>query len=149
MRQATEDEISSFSADLVDFIHHSKIFSGIDRAACESLLPRLEKIILEQGEILFEMGDPSDCLYLLVHGQLTAILNTSQIKKKIVGTIDIGETVGELGVLSNQPRSLTIRAAVQSKILKLPRKQFTEFCIEQPNFMAHIIDLIISRSQNT
>lgn len=149
MRDEPETSKSSFAADLIEVIQHSKIFADIDRAACESLLPRLERIVLKQGETLFEQGDPSDCLYILVDGQLMAQLLTSEGKNKIVGTIEKGETVGELGALSNQPRSLTIRAAIDSRILKLPRKQFEEFCKEQPNFIARIIDLIVSRSQNT
>ncbi|MHB1948050.1 MAG: patatin-like phospholipase family protein [Gammaproteobacteria bacterium] len=140
---------SSFASDLIELILHSKIFSGIDRKACEFLLPRLERIFLPQGDILFEQGDASDCLYILVDGQLIALLQTKESKQKVVGTVEKGETVGELGALSNQPRSLTIRAAVDSRLLKLPRKEFEVFCKEQPNFIARIIDLIIERSQNT
>lgn len=148
MKKANHHD-KSFAVNLIEVIHHSKIFSEIDRRACESLLPRLEKVILHQGQILFEQGDPSDCLYIVVEGQLTAMLLTAEGKFKVVGTVDKGETVGELGALSNQPRSLTIRAGVECKLLKLPRKEFEEFCKEQPKFIARIIDLIIFRSQNT
>lgn len=149
MRDANEEEKNLFAADLIEIIHHSKIFAEIDRSACESLLPRLERVILDQAEVLFEQNDPSDCLYILIDGQLTAMLLTTEGKYKVVGTVDKGETVGELGVLSNQPRSLTIRASTTCKLLKLPRKQFEDFCKEQPKFMARVIDLIVTRSQNT
>lgn len=139
----------SFASNLIEIILHSKIFSEIDRNACEFLLPRLERIFLPQGDILFEQGDPSDCLYILIDGQLIASLRSDKDKPKIVGTVEKGETVGELGALSNQPRSLTIRAATDCRLLKLPRKEFEVFCKEQPKFIAHIIDLIIERSQNT
>ena len=99
--------------------------------------------------MLFEQGDASDCLYILVEGQLRAILLTNEGKQKIVGTIEKGETVGELGALSNQPRSLSVRASVDSRLLKLPHKEFEKFCKEQPAFVSRIIDLIINRSQNT
>lgn len=140
---------NSFSADLVEIIQSSKVFAGIDTAACEALLPSLERIILNQGETLFEQGDPSDCLYILVDGQLIAQLLSHEGINKIVGTIDKGETVGELGALSSRHRSLTVRAAVDSKLLKLNRDKFEQFCIEQPGFISGIIDLIITRSQNT
>lgn len=149
MRDSPGQEKSSFAADLIDIIQHSRIFAEIDRAATEALLPRLQKIFLSQGEILFEQGDPSDCLYILVDGQLMAMLHTNEGKQKNVGTVEKGETVGELGALSNQPRSLTIRATVDSKLLKLPRKEFEIFCKDQPSVISHIIDLIVYRSQNT
>ncbi|MHB1948051.1 MAG: patatin-like phospholipase family protein [Gammaproteobacteria bacterium] len=149
MNSGDDENQNGFAANLIDIILHSKIFSSIDRSACEALLPRLERITLPQGDILFEQGDPSDCLYILVEGQLIAIIHTHEGKNKIVGTIEKGETVGELGALSNQPRSLTIRASTNSKLLKLSHKQFEVFCKEQPQFISRIIDLIITRSQNT
>lgn len=149
MKKAKDKDIESFASDLIEVIQNSKIFSEIDRAACESLLPHLERIILKQGDVLFEQGDPADCLYILVDGQLLASMLTAEGKHQIVGTIEKGEIVGELGALSTQPRSLTIRAAIDSRLLKFPRTQFEAFSKEQPKFIAQIIDLIISRSQNT
>jgi NTE family protein len=139
----------SFAINLVDLIQQSKIFQGIGREACERLLPRLEKLSLKQGEILFKEGDSSDCLYILADGQLMAVLTTPEGKQKIVGIIEKGETVGELGALSNQPRSVTIRAATNCHILKFPQKEFEWFSKEYPSFVSHIINLIINRSQNT
>lgn len=149
MNSGVDENQNGFTANLIDIILHSKIFSSIDRSACEALLPRLERIKLSQGEILFEQGDPSDCLYILVEGQLIAVIHTEEGKNKVVGTIEKGETVGELGALSNQPRSLMIRASTDCKLLKLSRKEFEAFCTEQPKFILQIIELIIIRSQNT
>lgn len=140
---------SAFAADLIEIIQNSKIFSEVDRAACESLLPRLAKVTLKQGDILFEQGSVSDCLYILVEGQLLASLSTPDGKQKIVGTVEKGETVGELGALSNQPRTLTIRAAVDSRLLKLTRHELEEFGAVHPKIISRIIDLIITRSQTT
>lgn len=149
MNSGVDENQNGFTANLIDIIHNSKIFATIDRSACEALLPRLERIKLVQGEILFEQGDPSDCLYILVEGQLIALIHTEEGKNKVVGTVEKGETVGELGALSNQPRSLTIRASIDCKLLKLSHKQFEIFCHEQPKFISRIIDLIITRSQST
>ena len=149
MNDANPNDESSFAADLINIIQTSKIFSEIDRTALEVLLPRLEKVTLHQGEALFEQGDSSDCLYILVDGHLIASLLTSEGKQKIVGSIERGETIGELGALSNQPRTLTVRSATDCRLLKLSQKIFNEFGKTQPKFVARIIDLIIQRSQNT
>jgi NTE family protein len=149
MTNKHDNDNELFAADLVSVIHSSRIFSTVDRAACEKLLPRLEKIILLQGNILFEQGDPSDSLYILIDGQLVSMLLTPEGKQKIVGTIEKGETVGELGAISNQPRSSTIRATANCKLLKLSRNEFDEFSKENPGFITRVIDLIITRSQNT
>lgn len=148
MTPDSSDE-NSFAAGLIDVIQHSKLFAELDRASCEALLPKLEKLSLKQGEILFNQGDSSDCLYILVEGQLIATLLTPEGKQKIIGTVERGETVGELGALSSQPRSLTIKAAVDSHILKFPREEFEKFGRDQPKFISRVVELVINRSQNT
>lgn len=134
---------------LINIIHHSKIFSEIDRKACLSLLRHLERMTLAQGEVLFNQYDSSDCLYILAVGQLTCSLISFEGKQKIVGIVDQGETVGELGAISSEPRSLSARASTDCVLLKLPREEFNKFAQENPKFVLRIVDLIVNRSQNT
>src|SRR5579872_4224090 len=111
------------NSEIIEIIKQSKIFSGIDHSASENLLSRFEKVKIDQGEILFEQNEPSDSLYILIEGHLIATLKTSDGKPKIIGIIEKGETVGEMGALSQQPRSLTIRATSDSFLLKLTQNQ--------------------------
>lgn len=135
--------------DLIEIIKQSKIFSGIDNEACQHLLSRFEKIILPQGTVLFEQDEPSDSLYILIEGHLIATLRTIDGKQKIIGIIEKGETVGEMGALSNQLRTLTISSTADSFLLKLTKNQLEAFFKDYPSTIFHIIDIIISRSQST
>lgn len=132
---------------ILNVMQNSRIFAGVDRAVCAALLPKLQKIHLKQGQTLFAQGDISDCLYIVIEGQLLATLLSRGGKQKMVGTVEEGETVGELGTLSHQPRTLTVRAAVDSLLLKFPRLEFENFCKEQSRFTAKVIELVIQRSQ--
>lgn len=144
------DNKNSSDYNLINLIQKTPLFSKLDEAACQSLLPYLEHFTLKQGEILFHQGDPSDSLYILLDGQLIATLAMhSDEPKKIIGTIEKGETVGELGALSNQPRALGLHAAIDSQLLKFPRAHFHEFIKTHPAIISHIIEIIINRSQNT
>lgn len=135
--------------ELIEIIQQSKLFAGMDSAACKALLSRFEKVTLPQGEILFEQDHPSDSLYALVEGHLIATLRTQDGKHRIIGIIEKGETVGEMGALSNQLRSLTVRATADSFLLKLTKNQLEAFFKDYPNTIFHIINIIISRSQTT
>lgn len=134
---------------LISIIQKNKIFADIERQACENLIEKLISIQLNQGDVLFEQGQPSDCLYILAKGQMIASLETAEGNHKVIGSIDVGEIVGEFGVISKQPRSLTIRAIKDSILLKLTKTQFDAFCKENTKFITRIIDLIILRSQNS
>lgn len=134
---------------LLDLLSQTKLFSRLERSVCELILPLFDIVALKKGEVLFELGDASDSLFIVVEGQLVALLPPSGGKQQVIGTIEKGETVGELGALSNQPRSLTVHAANEVFLLRLTREAFQSFCEKYPGIIFPMIELIISRSQNT
>lgn len=149
MSEENSKNKKEITADLIEVMQHSNLFSEIDHKAYNGLISRLERVTLEAGETLFKQDDPSDAIYVVVDGQLTAHLLTREGKHKIVGTVEKGETVGELGALSQQKRSLTVSAVVDTRLLKMDNQNFRDFCYENQSFISKVIDLIIARSQNT
>src|SRR5690348_15757256 len=99
--------------DLINLIKSNKIFSPLDDSACKQISPKFTKVELNHDEFLFYQGDPADAVYLLVSGKLSAISTSTNGSEKIVGHIDPGETVGESGALTNEPRSLSIKALTE------------------------------------
>lgn len=124
-----------------------KIFSSLSKKMRERILTKFDRINLNQGEVLFYQGDSSDCLYLLASGELSATLTLPSGETQLVNYIVAGETVGELGALSNEPRSLTIKASKNSTLFKLLAKDFILICQKYPRIMFETINPIIARSQ--
>jgi len=133
--------------DLLNAVRSCKVFASLDKKVCQAVLPKFEKIALNKGEILFNQGDPSDCLYLLLQGKLSAVITTALGQSKSISFIEPVETVGELGALSNEPRSLTIKASKASLLFKLKSGDFVNLCHLYPAVMFATIHPIIARSQ--
>jgi CRP-like cAMP-binding protein len=60
----------------------------------------------ETGEILFSQGDPSDFAVLIRSGSAD-VLRDAGGDAIVLGRVQAGEFVGEMGVLDGQPRSAT------------------------------------------
>ncbi len=133
---------------IAELLKKSRIFAALDEEARLRLASKLIPRDLQKGEVLFYQGDPSDSIYLLVSGMLSAQLTTAAGENRIIGHVDPDETVGELGALSNDPRSLTITALKDSALLQLPAKDFVEFCNQYPAIMFATLHPIIARSKN-
>ncbi len=133
---------------LHDLLKASRIFSLLDDAVRVQLLSRFRSITLKQNEVLFHQSDPSDSVYLVVQGKLSAELTMTTGETKVVGHIDTAETVGELGALSNEPRSLTIKALIESTLLRLPASDFVALCHTYPKLMLESVQPIIARSKS-
>lgn len=134
--------------DLLTSLKSFKIFSSLDESASQALIGKFEQIELNPGEHLFDQGDPSDYLYLLLKGKLSAVLTTAAGENKIIGYIDAGETVGESGALTNEPRSATIVAVTPATLYKMSSRDLISLCHQFPSVMFATINPIIARSQN-
>src|SRR3990167_9071864 len=109
--------------ELLATIKTNKVLASLDEPAHLLLLPKFTKLELSPNEILFSQGDPSDQLFLLAKGKLVTSLITPTGLTRIVGHIDAGEAVGETGVLTNEPRALTIKALTPCTLYSLPSNE--------------------------
>lgn len=135
--------------DLETIIQSSEIFSRLDKDKVNELIQLMEIVVLNSGETLFEKDTPSDSLFIVVKGLLAAILPTTDEGEKIAGNIRSGQTVGEMGLLTSQPRGFTIRALRQSILLKLTRDAFESYFSREPDVLMKLMKLIVTRSQRT
>lgn len=134
--------------DLLPFLKSHKIFVSLDDQTLLTLIPKLTKIELDRGNLLFSQGEPSDCAYILASGKLIVQLITENHHTKTVGHIDAGETVGELGALSGEPRAMSVKALRDCILYKISSKDFVELCYLHPAVMFATIHPLLCRSQN-
>jgi len=138
----------SMDSDLLELLATHNVFSSLQKNVLEELLPKFTKKELKHGSILFQQGAPSDCVFILASGKLSALITDEQNHLKSIGHIEAGETVGELGALSGEPRSLTVKALRNSVLLKLNSKDFVELCYRYPAVMFATMHPIIERTQH-
>lgn len=77
------------------------------------------------NEILFKEGDVADGLYLIRRGSVTVSRQVAG-KEVVLSYVAAGNYVGEMALMSDAPRSATVRAAVPTECIMLEAKRFTE-----------------------
>jgi hypothetical protein len=60
------------------------------------------------GAVIFRQGDPGDCAYFIRAGQVHVVDDDNG---SVVKTLSAGEYFGEIALVTNQPRTATIRTA--------------------------------------
>jgi NTE family protein/lysophospholipid hydrolase len=121
-----------------------RLFGALEPAVIEALRQEVEWVPLAPGETLFEEGDPGDALYALIDGRLVAWAGHGQDRRRI-GEVVAGETVGEIAMISGEPRSATIQAAKRSLLIRLARPQFEEFAARFPAVYKAFAEVIVRR----
>src|SRR5258708_7633704 len=89
-----------------DLLRGSALFAGLDGVALAKLAARLEVVQLDDGENVVRHGEPGDALYVISRGQFGVYASD---RKRLL-TCGRGELIGEMALLTGEPRSATVRA---------------------------------------
>jgi CRP-like cAMP-binding protein len=89
--------------DLAAALRSTTIFSRFTDAQLQTLVRRTRLIGLGTGEILFQRGEKTRALYLLVQGQLKLYRTSPDGKEVIIDLLEAGMTFGETRVFLEDP----------------------------------------------
>jgi CRP-like cAMP-binding protein len=95
------------------------LFGSLDVETLQRLVAKVRVVRLGAGEVLFRQGDPADTLYVVVDGAVVPIAEGSPRTRMAV--LEHGEFFGEIGLVTNQPRTATIEALVDTRLLAIDR----------------------------
>jgi CRP-like cAMP-binding protein len=134
---------------LLKLIRGIPLFKGFTPPEAQKLLQvaRLKKIKARQ--VVYERGDSSTEMLILSEGLLIV-----QSEKGInIARINPGECVGEMGVLTDAPRSARVIAVEESLGLVIRKKTLVTFLKNEKGpgikFQRNVIDLLASRLRST
>jgi len=96
------------------------------------------------NEALFNEGDAADGLYLIRRGSVTVSRRIAG-KEIVLSYVAAGNYVGEMALMSDAPRSATVRAAVPTEIIMLEARRFTEVMSSHSTVRASIDNRLMDR----
>lgn len=114
------------------------IFSRLPLEALDQLKQMMTRQRYKTGELLFNEGDEADALYLIQRGRVKVFVS-QQEKEFILSIQGRGEAVGELSILDDQPRSASVEAIESCDVLILPKSDFKEWLVAQPQIGLSVI----------
>lgn len=86
------------------------------------------------GEVIIQQGDRADYVFSLFEGEAEVLVDNVA-----VGQINEGEIIGALAVLTEQPRSATVRAKTRCAVVKVPRDQFAVLIRSNPTMIQSLL----------
>jgi predicted acylesterase/phospholipase RssA/CRP-like cAMP-binding protein len=124
-------------SDVVDALARSDLLQGLGPAAARELAVDVATQELGAGEQLITTGDAADDVFFVVQGQLEIVLDTTRGGQQL-SLLGPGAVVGEIGVLSGDTRSATVRAVTRSRVAAITSERLGRLLTNHP---AHAEDL--------
>ena len=99
------------------------------------------------GDILFREGDPGDAVLRLVSG-IVEIQRDVGGRPIVLGHVNEGEFIGEMGAIESRPRIATARAETEGVVEVLSVAQFFDRISSDPNSALELILRLSARLRN-
>ena len=143
----TETAIESRSP--LSLVAHLPLFAGLEPALLAEIAHEIEWFSLPGGTTLFEAGEPGDAVYFVITGCLGAYLRNDDGRLQFVGRIAVGESVGEMALISGKPRSATVIALRDSEVGRWSKKAFEELMLSHPQGLLRVAQLTVQRLETS
>ena len=105
---------------------------------------RLTWYELTGGAVLFRQGDTSDGVFFVISGRLRALVDTDG-EQTSIGEIRRGESVGEMALLTGEPRTATVVAIRDTVLVGLTKQAFEAIVQLAPLLAIHVGRVVIQR----
>ena len=131
-----------------DFFRQLPLFAGLSDEDLDHLYNMAEPMNLRAGEVLMEEGSPGDALYVILDGTVE-VTKRSQQRDLVIASRGPGEILGEISVLEQTPRTATLRAATDLRLLKISREAFEQLLNRSGTAALAVLRTISARLRNT
>jgi len=127
----------------------SQFLGPLDAVDLEFIQSNTRWVNLKRGEALFKQGDPGDSLCVLISGRLIAAVEDNEGIERMVGEVTQGELVGEMSILTGDPRSASVYALRDSLLALFSNETIQQIITKYPQVMMYTARTIISRLSKT
>lgn len=129
-------------------LNNIPLFSTMDSHQLHLLASGCDFTELAQAERLFSQGDVGDALYIIVDGK-ASVFTEHVGKREIMGEFGVNEVIGELALLSDNPRAATVEATTELTLLRLKRDIFVDIVRSNGEIGYQILQMVINRFNDT
>lgn len=116
---------------LVNLLLVQRAFCHLDRPTVATLVADLEAIDVAAGAVVLTEGDEADAAYLVESGRLAATVADDPTP---IGFFRSGDTFGEMALMTGAPRSATVTAVDDCRLVRIDEAVFVRLMDEHPGF---------------
>jgi signal transduction histidine kinase len=124
------------------------LFVDLSDEDLEQLYARSRTISVDQEELLFEEGSPGDALYVILDGELE-VTRRQDPQDVVLAVRRTGEFIGEMSLLDQAPRSASVRALRESRLLEISQAAFQTLLSSSASAASKILRTVTFRLRST
>lgn len=143
--------VAARNGQLKDLIRHIPLFRSLASDQLDVLASRASERTYGPGVAILRQGQLADSVFFVLSGRVRVTeLTEDQARAELtLGNLGEAEIFGEIGVLSDQPRTATVTAIEQTHCLVLPQEEFLRVVQTSPQVAMNLLRVLSERVYQT
>lgn len=131
------------------FLRKVALFAELPPPDLQPIAAIAEEHAFADDEVIAEQGDPGDAMHIIVSGAVSVVVRSrpgaSGDDERVVAVRSSGDVVGEMAVITNEPRIAGLVARGDVRVLSIDRPQFESILRERPETALGVIRVLCQR----
>ena len=124
---------------LIQIIQKIEVFNGLEVEEVQQMLRFCRPQSFESNQQIYTAGEPSTDMLILLQGQLVVTSKSG----KVLGEVLPGASVGEMGVLTGQPRTANVIASGKTGGIVIARNALNSLLASNPPMRAKVLQEMV------
>jgi CRP-like cAMP-binding protein len=128
---AIDRDARPVDVDALELLRGLPIFAPLSALAIDRILADMVRLDVPAGEVVIREGDPGDRFYVIVDGATSVSVDGNSVSSG-----GPGDHFGEIALLRNVPRTATVTAETELRLIAIERGPFLEAVTGHPESRA-------------
>lgn len=124
-------------------------FRTLGKESIDFIVERLKFKHFEQGETVVSIGEPGDCMYIIISGQVKVVIPKPDGGETVIAYLASGDYFGEMALLTGEPRSATVITTQPSEMFMLHKNDFEIIVEKFPSISLSMGKIMSQRLRDT
>jgi hypothetical protein len=127
------------------FLRKVRLFSELTPTDLKYVAASATEHLYPDGEVIAEQGEMGDELHIVVSGEIRVVLGTGPEPGEEVARRRPGDCVGEMAIVSEEPRMASLVAGGDVRTLSIDRNRFHRILKERPEAGLAVMRVLCER----
>lgn len=132
-------------SETADLCRQTPLFAELPEEVVDELARMTVEQVLTRGEHLFHAGDRGDAMYVIARG-IVHVLDDANDDEP-VAVLGGGDLLGEMALVTGEPRTATARAASTVTLGRISKANFDQLMSQRPRVRQRVLSAVAARAE--
>jgi hypothetical protein len=127
------------------FLRKVPLFNELPPPDLQPIASIAEEHVFDEGDTIARQGDVGEEMHIIVSGEVSVAVRDGTDAERVVAVRSEGDVVGEMAIVTNEPRMADLVARGPVRLLTIDRRRFESIIRERPETALGVIRMLSRR----